>query len=532
LWFFAGFMPKFTTTTRNGDNWPVPGGTIFDGETHVSGSNKFTRKDTFYAGSLKLTGQVTDKLRFSVSGTVDYNKWKGELPEQGALGHNSKREYARFGYQDPKFTIAGSLDYTPHDNLMLNASFGYYRADHKQVSGPPDGPRYFFITSNADVPGAVTIKPGGWANYNYYDGYRITKQVENRLTGAFDMTHHVNFVGEHVFKAGVRMERIGIDKDEGYAYDDNWFYWGRDFPYGPGQETTLGYIEVRESFGVAAKFHNPRWAIYVQDSWTIAGKLTLNLGARWENEDIPAFVEDVPPQIQFNFSDKFAPRLGFVYNLSDDSSLTIFGSFGIYYDVMKLELAERYFDGRLRFSHFYDIVNPDWENAYPETDHPQTDGLAGGRYFHTNWYSYGYVPTQPDIKPFQKKEFTLGIRKTFKETWTLSARFLHNYIANAVEDILNAAADFTPIHYIGNPGSDWLQEHLNERIAAGLLPEGIKAVEAVRKYTSLTLSLDRKFKNNWLGGISYTWSRLYGNYSGLVSSDEQGKNRPKLCIKN
>jgi hypothetical protein len=380
------------------------------------------------------------------------------------------------------------------------------------------------MTSNADVPGAVTVKPRGWTNYYHRDGYRITKQVENRLAGAFDITCHVNFVGEHVFKAGARMERIGINKDESYGYDFNWFYWGRDFWYYPPQDTTLGYLQVMEPYGVVAKFHSPRWAIYVQDSWTFAGKLTLTLGARWENEDIPSFAEGEESPIQFNFSDKFAPRVGFVYNVSDDSSLTIFGGFGIYYDVMKLELAERYYGGFKRVNHFYDIVNPDWENAYPETDHPRTGGLAGGRYFGTEDWSYSTTPTQPDIKPFQKNEFTLGIRKTFKETWTLSARFLHNYIVNAVEDIWDQHPDVDQLRYIGNPGSDWFQEMLDLYSFYGDIPEGIKASRAVREYTSVTLSLDRKFKDNWLGGISYTWSRLYGNYSGLISSDEEGKN--------
>lgn len=527
LWFFAGFMPKFITTTRNGDNWPLPGGTIFGGEPHMSGSNTFTRKDTGFAGSLKLTGQVTDNLRLSISGTMDYNKWKGELPDESFSNPYEKRDYGRYVYEDPKFTIGGSVDYTPFNNLVLSAAFGYYRADHKQVSGPPDGPRYYFPVSNAEVPGAVTVKPGGWSNYGYYDGYRTTKQVEDRLTGAFDITCHVNVLGEHVFKAGARMERIGVDKDEAYAYDYNRFYWGRNYEHSNGttQNTTLGYIEVREPIGVVAEFHSPRWAIYAQDSWTIAGKLTLTLGARWENEDYPAFVDGEEPPIQFNFSDKFAPRVGFVYNVLENSSLTIFGGFGIYYDVMKLALAERFYGGFKWLSHYYDIVNPDWENAYPETDHPQEGGLAGGRYFQTrNWREYRAPPTQPDIKPFQKNEFTLGIRKTFKETWTLGVRFLHNYIKNAVEDLLHNS--FEPIYLIGNPGSDWYQGWIDELITYGYLPRGIKASRAVREYTSVTLSLDRKFKDNWLGGISYTWSRLYGNYAGLASSDEEGRNSP------
>jgi len=32
--------------------------------------------------------------------------------------------------------------------------------------------------------------------------------------------------------------------------------------------------------------------------------------------------------------------------------------------------------------------------------------------------------------------------------------------------------------------------------------------------------LDKRLSGRWLGGFSYTWSRLTGNYSGLASSDE------------
>ena len=44
--------------------------------------------------------------------------------------------------------------------------------------------------------------------------------------------------------------------------------------------------------------------------------------------------------------------------------------------------------------------------------------------------------------------------------------------------------------------------------------------KATRDYWGVTLSLEKRFCNNWQGGISYTWSSLRGNYSGLASSDE------------
>ena len=536
LWFFGSFMPKFRTTTRNGDNWPVPNATtgaaistIFAGDTHISGSNEFTRKDTTYAASLKLTGQIANNLRLSVSGTLDWSKWQGELPARNGAS-SSTRDFPEVGYKDPKYTVGGSLDYTLGNNLMMNASMGYYFADHKQLLGPTE-PRWYHPVTNANVPGAVEIVPGGWANYGYYDGYQTLKQIENKLTGSYDLTYYANLGGEHVFKAGVQMVRLGVDKDDAYPFDYNRFYWGRNYEHSNGttMPTTLGYVEVRDPFGVKAKVNSTRWAIYLQDAWTIGDKLTLNLGVRFEKEDIPAFAEGYPPPVQFDFTDKFAPRVGFAYDVFGDSSLKLFGSFGVYYDVMKLEMAEGSYGGFKWLSHYYDIVNPDWRNAYPDTDHPQTGGLAGGQYFQTrNWREVSFESTQPDMKPYQKNEFTFGIQKTLGEDWSLSARFLHNYIVNAIEDIGILLPDGSEHYFNGNPGSDWIQAMFDSAIAAGITPAGVKASKAVREYTSVTLNLDRKFKDNWLMGLSYTWSRLYGNFAGLASSDEHGRKSPSV----
>jgi hypothetical protein len=522
LWFFGSFMPKFKKTTRDGSSWPVPGGTIFSGGNHVSGSDEFTRKDTYYAGSLKLTGQLANNLRLSLSGTIDYSEWTGELPARNGSG-NPAKEYAIYGYKDPKFTVGGHLDYTLGNNLMINASMGYYQSDHQQKIGP-DGPRYFHLTSNP----ALGI-PKYQMNYGYYDGYQTLKSLENKLTGTFDMTYYVNLGGEHVWKAGVQLVRIGVDKDDAYPFDYNRFYWGRNYEHSDGQTrfTTLGYVEVRDPFGVVAKVNSTRWAVYLQDSWTIADKFTLNIGVRVEKEDIPAFAEGYDPPVQFDFFDKFAPRIGFAYDVFGDSSLKVFGSFGIYYDVMKLEMAEGSYGGFKWLSSYYDMVTTDWQ--FPEADHPLTGGLAGGEYYQTrNWREVSFDTTQPDMQPYQKNEYTFGIQKTLGEDWSVSARFLHNYIVNAIEDIGILMPDGHEHYYNGNPGSAWIQSKFQEGIDAGVLPAGVKASKAVREYTSVTLNLDRKFKDNWLGGVSYTWSRLYGNFAGLASSDEHGRKSPSV----
>ncbi len=42
----------------------------------------------------------------------------------------------------------------------------------------------------------------------------------------------------------------------------------------------------------------------------------------------------------------------------------------------------------------------------------------------------------------------------------------------------------------------------------------------VRKYDAMELSVNRRFSKGMFGSFSYVYSRLYGNYAGLASSDE------------
>jgi hypothetical protein len=51
-----------------------------------------------------------------------------------------------------------------------------------------------------------------------------------------------------------------------------------------------------------------------------------------------------------------------------------------------------------------------------------------------------------------------------------------------------------------------------------------------RHYDAIEARLDKRFSRNYQFVASYTWSRLYGNYSGLSSSDEgeNGRNSPNV----
>ena len=50
----------------------------------------------------------------------------------------------------------------------------------------------------------------------------------------------------------------------------------------------------------------------------------------------------------------------------------------------------------------------------------------------------------------------------------------------------------------------------------------------MRDYDSVEFAFEKRMRNNWYFRPSYLWSRLYGNYSGLSQSDENGRTSPNV----
>jgi hypothetical protein len=123
------------------------------------------------------------------------------------------------------------------------------------------------------------------------------------------------------------------------------------------------------------------------------------------------------------------------------------------------------------------------------------------------------------MHPFNKVEYTAGLEKKLGEDISLSARFLHSRIIWAVEDMgLEGLGEF----YVGNPGSEWIAQIYRDK----LNPDVPSPPKAKRNYYSLSIGLDKRFSHRWMGGVHYTWSYLWGNYSGLADSDTHANIQP------
>ncbi len=51
---------------------------------------------------------------------------------------------------------------------------------------------------------------------------------------------------------------------------------------------------------------------------------------------------------------------------------------------------------------------------------------------------------------------------------------------------------------------------------------------ATRDYDAFELRLRKRLARGWSAEVDYTYSRLWGNYSGLASSDENGRVAPNM----
>jgi len=186
----------------------------------------------------------------------------------------------------------------------------------------------------------------------------------------------------------------------------------------------------------------------------------VNLGLRTESEYIPAMTTDetipgyTPKPINFGFGEKLAPRLGAIYDVFGDSSLKIFASYGVYYDVMKLYMAEGAYGGFKWQQSYYDLDNYDWPAIAASGDREnQAEQALGGDYAGSiDWRhrSFG-EETDPNMLPISQSEFSFGLEKRLSEELSFSARGVYKHLITTIEDI-GYLLDGSEAYVIGNPG--------------------------------------------------------------------------------
>jgi hypothetical protein len=298
---------------------------------------------------------------------------------------------------------------------------------------------------------------------------------------------------------------------------------------------TFGHYQVRsngvnpdQGFAVEGNIANTNVGLFVQDAWSVNDRLTINLGLRTENESVPSYTTSdgiAPVAIKWGFGEKLAPRVGFAYDLAGDGKTKLYGNWGLYYDIFKLELPQGSFGGQKWLEYYYTLDTPNWQSLDPSGCPPACPGrlIQGPIDFRYPSNSIGEETIDSDIKPMRLQELAFGVERELGKHMAMGARYIHKQIDMAIEDVGQLDDSGHEIYTIGNPGFG--------DASAVLLADGTRAADfpkAVRDYDALELTIDKRLSNRWSARASYTISRLYGNYPGLSQTDENGRTSPNV----
>jgi len=280
-------------------------------------------------------------------------------------------------------------------------------------------------------------------------------------------------------------------------------------------------------------------AYFLQDSIHPIQSLTVDLGVRLENQRMNDYLGH-----EFMNLWNLAPRLGIVYDPSNEGRSKLFASYGQFYEAIPMNLAARYFGGEGIAIPIYDASScpsPDqWKGAGGTFDSRKCTTVA------TQLANGGApYPVQKDLRGQYHHEIIAGLQHALTDDFVVGLNYTHRWLGGILED---GAADPNLQSVLANPG-DVPQEAIDEvtrQIADKTTQLGAaadadkptlqaqldtlntkknalttlgKEPKPERTYDALTLTASKRLAHNWLFQGSYTYSRLIGNYNGLYDAD-------------
>ena len=371
-------------------------------------------------------------------------------------------------------------------SLTSETRFGYNRADLDRVD-------QMLLAGIPQINGAGLPSPS--------QGRRFAKKGSTSTLEQNFARHS----GRHALKFGALYQVVFVRR----ALEDT-----PNFEFSSTEELFSNQPRsARFNFGLDP-FEIKRWqaGFFLQDDIRVNSDLTLNFGIRWDFDSVPTERDDrffnrvtpfgatLPPnqpwQPQYN---SFSPRVGFAYKVGDSGQTVIRGGSGIFV------MPHNFFSGPVEIVRngedspaevgFGKAQIEQFGVQYPFSteaakSHAQASGISGGTVVDPQWRNAYSI------------QYTLGIQRQLSGTTVLDVAYVGNH-----------GVKVTTSPRVNRP----------DRVT-GLLPrEDFTArfrfyqSNDSTTYHSLQTSLKKRFSDNLMFNMSYTWASNMSYSSGDLS---------------
>jgi len=477
LWFFGAY----NRTNRTDDVTVIRALSAPGSPAINSVISRDTTRDLFAA---KLTWSLSPNHTLTASAFGDPGQIKGPVftiagPE---VTWNGTRDVGSTDF-------VGRYDGTISSSFLVRAMYGLHR-EKDQYGGAGRGTAQLIDQ---------TVSPTTVANgFGFFQDQEFDRQVAK-----VDMT---KFLGRHEIKIGGDYELVNttsenyqggagqriyklIQRSTGTIYYRHRYYVNDLAPGFDRNNESTWQIAVPQ----VAEPRTKGYSAYLQDSWKVTPYFTLNLGVRWELQD----VQDRFNETAFKIDDNWAPRLGFVWDVTKDGKSKLYANYGRFYENIPQDINIRAFGGEAVCFCYNFSANAADTASVPGT--PSRSSLLGGA-----------TPVDPELKGQYIDEYLGGFEYEVAPNFVLGTKVAYRNLGRVIEDFLVIDEGH---YFIANPAEGEFGKTLTFYDYSTA-----PAVKAKRESWSVELTARKRFANNWQFLASYVWNQLEGNYDGLFQN--------------
>jgi hypothetical protein len=475
-------------------------------------SNKYTLKGTFQVGrNNQIIGYLNKREKLQDKRGINLTTPLSAAYYQSSRNYPWKTEWT---------SVLGSRAFL---DVLYGNWYNFFPLRPVRDYGLYDGP---WTPPRQDTATSVWSNTGG--NNGYQDQKRYKPQFYTTLSYFKD-----GWKGSHDLRTGFDWKR-----DRRSLFNDQPFdIWYRD------NNGALAQVDLYNSSvtGINDVVYTAGW---INDTWKVSNRLTLNLGVRVENykdqwpdqslvpNGIPALAGTTDPRLIAHFAPKdvqattvantttLAPKVGFAYDLSGDNRTVIKG-----------------FIGQSR-----------WNSADTLADQENPVGLAQLRYafvscaagqitgcdlngdrlvsspaelgaFQSTQGGGGFVRVNRDIVRPTSNEVSMNLEREISTGLSGRASWVYKNMRNVWGEVdVVRAAGYTVPFTINDPGADRVvgtgddQQFQTLALAAGTGTDRVYTNDDRNNadFHTMEFALNRRFSGKWmmLTSFGYTWSTM------------------------